>query len=234
MTTDVITLLMGTRRAMANPSSATSKQVNAAIRKVVAERFVSARELNGYSQIEASTRMGYKNSAQLCQWEKAQRMPPIDRMLVASIVYAVSLDYLYGLSDEPERDPRLAEQQAMVRNMEDLLHKNAEMVAQQLSAHVRTGGVNMKTVKTLTARASEAAQAVRNFYSLNQKKFDNLRGGASLLHHCAELEALVRETASMVARHDGLKEDAMQRAAKGGMPLFDTPEYRQFSLNVNL
>ena len=229
--TDMVSMLMGNRAPIADRKMATAKQVNAAIKKQVAERFVAARELNGYTQMEASEKMGYKNSTQLCQWEKAQRTPPIDRMIIASIVYGVSLDYLYGLSDEPERDPRSAEQRAMVRSMEDLLRENAQSVAQTLSAFVRSGGVNMMTVKALTARAADAAAAVRRFAEINGKKFEDMRGGAAVLHSCVTLEALVREASVMIGRRDGLMEDALRRAEKPGMhPLFETPEYRQFAL----
>lgn len=232
---DLLSLLMGNRKPIAQPSAPAAKQVNAAIKKRVAEQFVAARELNGFTQIEAAQKMGYKNSTQLCQWEKAQRIPPIDRMLIASIVYGVSLDFLYGLSDEPERDPRFAEQRAMVRSMRDIAMENVDAVTLVMLKFSRSGGPNMLTVKALNARAADASAAVRRFVEINGDKFDRMRGGATMMHSCVALEALVRETTTMIGRQDGLKEQVMRASMKKkGIhhPLFDSAEYRQGTLSI--
>lgn len=223
-------LLMGGRAKYANSAAPSVKTVNAKMRQVVSTRFVAAREMNGMSQTEASIRMGYKKSTQLCLWEMGKRLPPIDRMIVASLCYSVSLDYLYGLSDEPERDPRFAEQSAMLRTMEDMLRANAQSVAATLTAYARTGGIGILTVKALNARAADASAAVRRFVEINQPKFDSMRGGAPVLMSCTALESIVRETTAMIARQEGVKEQALRAAESKSHavhPLFDTPEYRQ-------
>ena len=230
---DLRELIHSSRKKTADPKMPGARKMAAALRKVVGERFVQARELNGLNQTDASIRMGYRKSTQLSLWEKGHRLPPIDRMIIAALVYGVSLDFLYGLSDDPERDPRTVEQMAMVRSMEDMLRGHATRLVDSLSIYLKTGGVNMLTIKALNARSTEAGAAIRRFAELNASKFDDMRGSAALMHKCVELEALSRETAAMLARVDGAAEQAMRSAEiKSGIshPLFETPEYRQHML----
>ncbi len=227
---DLRHLTFASRKKTAAPRMPGARRLAAALRKVVSERFVQARALNGMSQTDAAIRMGYKKSAQLSQWEHGGRLPPIDRMIIASLVYGVSLDYLYGLSDEPERDQHDAARRALARNMEDHLRAHADRIAEALIAYSKTGGVNMMTIKSLVARAHDCAAAVRRFVEMNAKKFDNMPGSATVLHACVSLEALAREGSAMVARVEGIAEQAIltgERRANRGNTLFDTPEYRQ-------
>lgn len=231
---DLRHLMFASRKATADPKMPGARRLNAALRKVVAGRFVQARELNGMSQTEASERMGYEKSTQLSLWEHGVRLPPIDRMIVAALVYGVSLDYLYGLSDEPERDQHDAVRRALARNMEDQLRSHADRIAASMLAFSKHGGMNVMTVKSLVVRASEAAKAVRRFSELNAKKFDNMPGGATVLHACVALEALVREATTMVQRAEGIAEQAIvtaERRANQSHPLFDSPQqHRQLQI----
>lgn len=230
---DLQHLMYGSRKRTADPKMPGARRFTAALRKVVAERFVQARALNELSQTDAAIRMGYKKSTQLSLWEKGHRLPPIDRMIIVALVYGVSLDYLYGLSDDAERDQQFAARETMTRLMQDQLRGHAERIAESLVAFSKTGGINILTIKALVARASEAATSMRRFASLNAKKFDNMAGSATVMHACVSLEALVREASSMVSRAEGMAEQAIvtaERRAGKFHPLFETPEYRQREL----
>ena len=231
---DLRHLMFASRKKIADPKVPGSRRLNAALRKVVSDRFLQARELNGMSQTEAAERLGYKKSAQVSQWEHGKRQPPIDRMIITALVYGVSLDYLYGLTDEPERDQHFTYRKAMARNIESQLRNHADRIAESLMAMTKTGGMSLLTIKALVSRANEAATSMRRFAQINAKKFDNMPGGASVLHACVSLEALVREASAMVARVEGLTEQAIQsgeRRANSSHPLFETPEYRQRQLD---
>lgn len=231
---DLQHLMFASRKKTADPKMPGARRMAAALRRVVADRFLQSRELNGMSQTEAAERMGYAKSAQLSQWEHGKRLPPIDRMIIAALVYGVSLDYLFGLSDDPERDQHFAARKAMARNMEAHLRQHADRIAESLMAMTKTGGMSLLTIKALTARANDAAMSMRRFAQINAKKFDNMQGGASVLHACVSLEALVREASAMVARVEGMTEQAIltgERRANSSHPLFNTPEYRQLHLN---
>lgn len=231
---DLQHLMFASRKRTADPKMPGARRMAAALRKVVAERFVQARELNGMSQTDASQRMGYRKSTQLSLWENGNRLPPIDRMIVAALVYGVSLDYLFGLSDDPDRDQNFTERKALARCMEDQLRCHADRIAEALIAYSKTGGLNLLTIRSLVSRAGEAAASMRRFAEMNAKKFDDMRGGATVLHACVSLEALVREAGSMVTRAEGLAEQAIltgERRANRSHPLFETPEYRQHQID---
>lgn len=230
---DLQYLMFSSRKRTTDPKMPSARRMAAALRKVVAERFVQARELNGLSQTEASHLMGYRKSTQLSLWEHGNRLPPIDRMIVASLVYGVSLDFLFGLIDDPDRDQQLSMRKSLARSLEATLKTHVEAIAETMLVFSKTGGINTLTIKALVARASEAAASMRRFAELNTKKFDDMRGSATVLHACVSLEALVREASAMLQRADGIGEQAIQNAQRrisANHPLFDTPEYRQQSL----
>lgn len=227
--------LMGNRRPLANSKSLSHKRAKSDIKKIVSERFIAAREMNGFSQSEAAEKIGYKTSTQLCLWEQGKRLPPIDQMLIVCMVYGVSLDYLYGLSDEPERDPRMATQQAMMMQVQDMLKANAQAVTCALLVQVRAGGPSMATVRALHARASESAAAIRRFQELNKKKFECMPGSNTLMVTAAALEDCTREAMEVIVRHDSIKRQSTRRSERAfdlSYPLFETPEYRQGQLGM--
>lgn len=82
----------------------TAKQDQTALIKIIGARFKAARELCNLSQKEAARRMGYCNSTKLSKVERAAdtKSVPLWLILRASQVYEVSVDYLFGLSDDWE------------------------------------------------------------------------------------------------------------------------------------
>lgn len=196
---------------------------NAYLKKITGERFLSAREINGYQQTEAALLCGWKNSTQLSLIEQGKRLVPIDKVLVAADVYSVSVDFLLGMSDEPERDPKSAEQHAMVRHLESLLRGTAENIGAALLVHAKQGGLPMQSIRVLTDDAEAMAAAVARFIELNPK-FGDMRGGAPV---ALALERMATATASAreaIRRFDGLREHAMRvQERKAGLtrPLFD-------------
>ena len=197
---------------------------NGVLRQVVGKRFVIAREINGWQQSEAAALMGYKNSTQLSLIEQGKRLPPPTVMLEASRVFSVSMDFLYGVSDEPERDAQTAEQAAMIRHMEDVLRANAEAVGTALMVHVRRGGSSMLALQGLHAAAIEQISALRRLQELSGKKFDGMRGGATVLAALVKLECEAAGAGAILQRTSGLREHLIKTAeAKAGIdrPLFD-------------
>ncbi len=86
-------------------------------RLVVGRRFASARKLAGLDQLGAAAQLGYQNSSQLSKIESGQSGAAVYIIQRAAIVYGVSMDYLTGLSDYPERDAATCEQLAIMRSL---------------------------------------------------------------------------------------------------------------------
>ena len=223
---DLQHLMFMSRKIKAAPRMPGAHRLNAALRKVVAERFVQARELNGMTQTDASRLMGYTKSSQLSLWEHGNRLPPIDRMIIASLVYGVSLDFLFGLSDEPERDPQFAARMALTRTMEDRLRAHSDRIAESLMVlSKQSSAIHAGLVKEVVAKCGELTGAVRRFVQLNAEEFEGMPGGATLMHACAALEAVADEASATMARTEGIAEHAMataERRANKTYPLLDS------------
>jgi transcriptional regulator with XRE-family HTH domain len=155
---------------------------NARLRQVVAERLIEARALCGLDQGGAAQRMGYTNSTQICLWEQAKRLPPHNVLLRCADVYGVSLDYLLGRCDSPESDELLAGRNAMLRHAAGLIEHHATDVAALVSHYLSTGAPAVLASGNLLHRIGRAITAIEGFQHLNEQIFDDLRGGASLLH----------------------------------------------------
>lgn len=198
-----------------SPRGATALATRAAkagLRKVVSQRFIAARELNGVSQSEAARQMGFANSTQLSLWEKGARLPPIDMMIVASRVYAVSLDYLYGLSDEPERDPRIATRAMLLDRVGAMLERHAEAVVEALLPSCSVDGTNELRATGLVPAAQELGRALGVFRKRNRDAFDELPAGAPLVRAAREAAEATARAAELIERADRRAEYAMQRA----------------------
>lgn len=229
--------IIGIRTAISNNKSFSCRAANTEIRKVVSQRLIDARDMNGYSQSEAALKIGYKTSAQLSQWEQGKRLPPSDKMIIASMVYGVALDFLYGLSAEAERDPRVAEEQALIRQVQDLLTANAQAVAGALLSQARAGGPSMIAVSGLHNRAERAATAIRRFRELNSHKFEGMMGSNTVMVAAAELEECTREAMALLNRHQRIKAKSakeQEKRRKLSYSLFETPEYRQGQLGLTV
>ena len=125
---------------------------------VVAKRLIAARLLNGYSQNEAASLSGYSNGSQLSLWEAGRRPPPLVPLVQFADAMNVSLDYLLGRSDDPERDVRLVRQNACIRAVRATLVGAVERVVDAFDSDESIVGLNIGMVRDL-ASAAEAVTA---------------------------------------------------------------------------
>lgn len=166
---------------------------NAATRDTVARRMREARELCALSQGSAADLIGYKNSTQLSLVERGNRLPPYEILVKAAEVYGVSLDFLTGVSDSVERNDLLAGRNAVMRTSAEIIRGCAERLTDQLQQQLHRGTRSAAVAQVLTARAAKTMQALALFRKLNEQCFDDLRGGASLLHTMRELQEATAE-----------------------------------------
>lgn len=177
---DVFSLVTGVaQKAALNNSSLRCREDSASIRKRVAHRMVESRELNGMSQTEAAEAFGYRNSTQLSQWEKGKRMPPILRLIQATSIYRVSLDYLLGLSDEPDRDPASAERRILLAAVEADLRSATQRLTDMLMFKTKRGSPAISTAVLIVQEGETMVNAYKRFVALNPK-YEDMRGGNTL------------------------------------------------------
>ena len=223
-------LVQGNKRRSGDKARAGSANVkradsNAVLRKIVGERMLEARRINGLDQTEASEKLGYRNSTQLSLIEQGKRLPPHELLLKASTVYAVATDFLLGLSDEPERDPKAAERQAAMRHVHALVSGTSEAMIGLLLQYLAHGVPSVRTAESLLNVADELAQAVNRTRQMNLKLFDEkLKGGSSLVRLADQTAIACAQAREMLSRHERVTEFKMRSEEKRvGVthPLFD-------------
>jgi transcriptional regulator with XRE-family HTH domain len=130
---------------------------------VIAKRLIAARLLNGLSQTEAANMIGYATPAQLSQWESARRRPPLAALVAYADAMNVSLDYLFGRSDDPERNVRIVRQNACMRAVRATLAGAVERVVDAFNADESIVGLNTSMVRDLAAAAEAVAATYGDF-----------------------------------------------------------------------
>ncbi|GHA78218.1 hypothetical protein GCM10009007_19010 [Formosimonas limnophila] len=166
-------------------------------------RMKIARDIACLTRSEASTALGYANTAIISKIESVQtinrKLLSLDLIVNASCVYGVSADYLLGISDYPERDPETVEQLAVYT----AIRHNLNDASKALMLHV-IGKTQEQLHSARTRELINQGIAVFNLfdrlYELNNESFDqHMRGGAKLLQKVNEARRLF-ETADQAIK----------------------------------
>lgn len=194
--------------------------------KVFGQRMKEARELCGYSQIKAAKLLGYSNSSKLAKIEGASDTNSIPLWLItkAAKIYDVSTDFLFGISDDWERDPVVSQQRQVGSWLLDHWEraKNAEVNAIRV-LHNKITTLEMAVSRTIL-RSKENLDTIKRVREINPDYDENIKLGsklARLLEETAE-EAfglsyeLKRYRAFVeVAKKDGVNLDIFDRKDDG-------------------
>jgi transcriptional regulator with XRE-family HTH domain len=159
----------------------------AKIVKTLGERMIRARELCGISQQRAAELLGYQNSSKLAKIEAASDTNSVPLWLIpkAAEIYGVSVDYLFGVSDDWDRDPIKSQERQIGQWLEDHW-KLAQEAQDSAFKTLHTKQVELaEAVEHTKRRAKENLECVERVRQ-NNKAFDGLRGGAKLLRLLAE------------------------------------------------
>jgi len=153
----------------------------AAIVKTIGQRMRQARELCNLSQVEAARRFGYSNPSKLSKIEGATDTNSVPLWIIvrAASLYEVSIDFLFGASDDWETGARMTQEREVSqwmfsaweasrrRDMEilRLIHNKVEAMDESVAAMVASG--------------IEAHAALTRFHELNPS-FIDMRAGSRL------------------------------------------------------
>jgi transcriptional regulator with XRE-family HTH domain len=190
---------------------------NASLRRAVGARFVAAREINGFLQSEAAALLGWANSTQLNLIEMGKRLPPHDVMLRAATVYAVSLDFLYAATEEPDGDRHEAEKRAMLRSIREVFDRATCAVADAIDQQ-QASQPGLMAFLQLLDRADDAVNAFQRFVQLNSDAcaFEDMRGGARLSRSIETLREHAHVCRLERDRQDRIWADGLKRIAAAG------------------
>jgi transcriptional regulator with XRE-family HTH domain len=204
-------------------------------KEMMRERMISARVMNGMTAVEAATRLGYKNSTQLSEIENGGRKVPNDWqfLLNMSRVYSVSVDYLLGLSPNPERDPVAAENFAMLRGFEHLLEAQA---AAMTTAFVRFGAERNAAridLQSIVGAAEAVSASLQRLRELNPSFDDEMRGSSSLVSKVERLEQTAIPIKETLKRRALQEQHCLAIAQGKAGPLSPYVDDRQYTLGLD-
>ena len=170
------------------PSSTRIEQ--AAVVKTIGARMREARELCNMSQSAAARRLGYSNPSKLSKVEGATdtNSAPLWLIVRASKLYDVSVDFIFGVSDDFETGLQRPVQTWLIGEWEK--SRLADMKALE-KLHRRVAAVS-SLLPAVADEAERTAEANKSFSCLNPE-FEDMRGSARL---AAAAENLIRLAAN--------------------------------------
>ena len=165
--------------------------VRTELTKTVGQRMLAARQMNGYTQTEASDLLGYRKrtSTQLSLCEQKRRLPPLVTLVRAAHVYRVSVDYLCGLTDEPDRDPASEVNLHIIRSAEGMIRAQTQGLIDFLQAQMEAEGPAYAIARSVLNEGEELVGALNEFLRLSGDQFQEMKGGARLLRVLKSFEA---------------------------------------------
>lgn len=186
------------------PRSSLLRITDKAVDPIVAKRFVAARLLSGLNQEEAAERLGFKNSSGLSKIEGQKASAQRYVVIRASVVYAVSADYLLGLSDFPERDPRTVEKLAILRHLRKVITDNAAAHMSQLLALSADMPALRAHLNTLIAGIGDAFQTMVRSTAVNDPCPEAVQASLDKLVEAGEAaQRFLKRQASIAAGETG-------------------------------
>ncbi len=172
--------------------------------KTIGDRMRKARELNCFSQTDAAKLLGYQNSSKLSKIEKAtnSKNVPLAVLVKAANIYQVSLDYLFGRSEDWGTSPRATQQReasAWVFDEWEKARRRDMEVLRKLNDRISTidGAIELCVDQVFAVD-----EALAWFVSHNRKRFTNeMPGGARLLSATEKLVSAAKESRASLRRY---------------------------------
>lgn len=160
----------------------------AAVVKTIGARMREARELCDMSQSVAAKRLG-SNPSMLSMLEGAtdRNSVPLWLIVRAARLYDVSIDFLFGATDDFEVGLQRGVQTWLIGEWEKSRIRD---MAELEKLHRRVTAIS-RLLPTVADEAERTAEAIKRFAELNPE-FDDMRGGARL---AAAAENLIRHAA---------------------------------------
>ena len=144
------------------------------------ERMRLAREAADITQAEAAKRLGYAAATQLSNMESGNRPVPLELLIKAAVLYGTSMDYLCGLSDDPDRDPAAASVRYVSGRVTTEVNRLVALMVHTSVDALRKVLPTATEGQRLAGLILELHGAVGTFRSLN-KRFDSMPGGNALI-----------------------------------------------------
>lgn len=155
----------------------------AGLAKNIGRRLRAAREIAGIPQSVAAKRLGYANSSKLAKIEGGTDTNSVPHWMIlrAARIYEVSIDYLYGESDDWELSSRACQERDVSKwvfeTWEAARQRDMDVLRKLV---IRFDAIN-SSVTTMFLASQDVNDAMTRFIELNSESFEDMRGGARLV-----------------------------------------------------
>ncbi|MEG3156843.1 helix-turn-helix domain-containing protein [Lysobacter zhanggongensis] len=154
--------------------------------RTIGERMRQARELCNLSQSEAAKRLGYANPSKLSKVEAATDTNSVPLWLIcgAASLYEVSVDFLFGFTDDFETGVPRGTQAWMLDAWDRMRQRDLlalDWVHREVAAV--SGGIG-----GMLSAVSELSAAISTYCTRNPE-FEETLGSATVIHRLGKLEA---------------------------------------------
>jgi transcriptional regulator with XRE-family HTH domain len=178
------------------------------------ERLVIARVLNGFTVEQAQERVGGKEIS-IARIEAGTQTYPKDHRFVfkAAQEYAVSADFLFGLTTDPERDGMNSTRYALLRGFEAIIRQQIEATHETFCAYAkkqsRVSRVEYEGIAASVDSLRRSIEVMRQKYG-----FDDVRGSSAVLSALERVEHSIAPVRKAVASQREF-EQLLQHLATG-------------------
>jgi len=168
---------------------------------VIGKRLRQGREMCNLSLTNAAKRLGYANPSKLSKVERAYDTHSVPLWLIerAAKLYDVSIDFLFGCSDDFETSSRMYIEretaQWMFQAWETARKRDMQIVHGLIN---RIENIGQATVQ-LHASGGQLQTAMQRFIELNPE-FENMRGGARMLAAVNTIHDQTHTTCNQLSR----------------------------------
>jgi transcriptional regulator with XRE-family HTH domain len=181
----------------ANSPILSGKHEQAALVRTIGERMRQAREMSNLSQSEAARQFGYANPSKLSKVEAAMDTCSVPLWLIQSAarVYEVSVDFLFGITDDWEVGVPRGTQPWLLDAWQKMRERDLRTLDRVHAEVVTVSGMTAD----LVAAVGSIGEALSIYRSRNEG-FDDSPASSLLTHRLAKLEACARNAEAGLKR----------------------------------
>ncbi len=154
------------------------------IMRIIGERIGLAVQWSGLDGEEIARRIGHANGTQLSLWVAGERMPPLLPLMSIGVVCSVSVDFLLGLTDEPERDPK----EAARRQVLAMMRERVEGALSEVIEIARGDAADLQETKVAAANLAVATHELCHsvLRASENEGFDDVPCGAQVMRRAMD------------------------------------------------
>ena len=171
---------------------------------VIAKRLRAARRHSGLKQPEVAVAVKQKGLTQISLWESGERQPKLIDLIRLSRLYAVPLDFICGLSDDPIADATENNQGFLVNTISSSIHGHYTQfvagMAQAVAIAVESNGRDRIDLKAIAQELKALKASYARMKELNPDFDDDVRGGSKVEQSIVNLSKIIEGASERIER----------------------------------